>query len=234
MPPPATRIGPAATIAWPAAVTALATAAALASHVTLAMGHVDGALAFAALQAVAGASAVGLVLRRRRPGPAPLLTSALIAAGLLAALAVGARSTPATGLAAMSGVAHALLYGALLFVFACTLRPGQTALVTLVASHVNPGFHAGMVPYTRAVTWAWAGFAAAQLVGSGVLLGTDPPLWRLLVTAGHVPLVVAMALLELAIRHWRWRHEAPTGLLETIRGTRRLMVQRAAKRPTTS
>ena len=187
----------------------------LGSHIAAALRHADGALALAALQAIAVGAALSLTRRLPRSiGP-------LVALALLLALALGARHSPAAGLLAGAGAAHALLYTGLLLVFARTLRPGQTALVTSLASRINPGFHAGMVPYTRAVTAAWALFFASQLVVSAVLLGIDPPLWRLFVTALHLPLVLAMTLAEFAVRRLRWRHES-VGLLETIRGTRRL------------
>ena len=193
----------------------VAAAAFLGSHIAAALRQPDGALALAALQAIATGAALSLTLRSRRWfGP-------LAALALLLALALGARHSPAAGLLAGAGAAHALLYTALLIVFANTLRPGRTALITLVASRLNPGFHAGMIAYTRAVTAAWALFFALQLLASAILLATDPPLWRLFVTTLHLPLVLAMTLAEFAVRRRRWRHQS-IGLLETIRGTRRL------------
>ena len=203
--------------------TVLLTATAfLGSHIANALRHPDGALILAALQAVATGAVLATSLPSRRwLGP-------LVAAVLLLALALGARTSSAAALLAAAGAAHALLYTGLLLVFARSLRPGETALVTRVASAINPTFHSGMIPYTRAVTWAWGAVFAAQLLASALLLAANPPLWRLFVTVLHLPLVAAMALGELAIRHRRWRHENPTGLRETIRGTRRLMAQRDA------
>ena len=125
-----------------------------------------------------------------------------------------------------------MLYTALLLAFANSLRPGRTALVTVLASRINPAFHPGLIPYTRAVTVAWVLFFAAQLLASATLLVSNPHLWRLLVSGVHLPLVAAMALLELAVRRLRWGRSHPTGLLETVRGTHRRWAQRAANSAT--
>lgn len=200
----------------------IAAAAFLASHIASVLRQPDGALAFAVIQATATGALLAITLPARR------WLGILVTLALLIALAVGARHSPADALLASAGTAHALLYTALLLVFAQTLRPGRTAFVTTLASRINPHFHAGMIPYTRAVTWAWVLVFAAQLLASAILLATNPRLWPLFVNALHVPLLLAVALIELAIRKYRWRHDHPTGLLETIRGTRRLWAQRAA------
>jgi uncharacterized membrane protein len=153
---------------------------------------------------------------RRWAGP-------LVSVALLVALGLGGRDSPQTALLAMAGTAHAVLYSALLFIFAITLRSGHTALITRLAARLNPTFHAGMVPYTRKVQLAWTMFFAGQLVASAVLLRVNPVLWQTFVTILHVPCVVVMALGEAIVRRWRWRHEHSTSLLDTVRGTRRLL-----------
>lgn len=196
------------------------------SHVALAFGRGYGAaLLLAALQAVAG----GVVLwgawpRWRWAGP-------VLAVILLAALGAGAARSPEAGLLAAAGVGHAVLYGALLAVFGASLLPGRVSLVTGIASRLNPTFHAGMVPYTRAVTAAWCGLFAGQLVASGVLLATEPGWWRALVTTVHVPIVAGMALVEYGVRRWRWRHEHYTSLRDTVSGVRRMWSGRPLDRP---
>ena len=202
--------------------TAAAIAAPLASHVALAWGQSYGA---ALACSAAGAAATGLLLwttlpRQRWLGPA-------VAAALGTALILGARHSPQTGLLAATGLAHALLYTALLALFARSLRPGRTALVTLAASRINPHFHPGMIPYTRKVTAAWTLLFAAQLILSATLLATNPALWQRFVTTLHFPLCAALALAEALIRRHRWRGEHPTSLPDTIRGVRRLIAQRA-------
>ena len=204
----------------------VAVAAPLVGHLALSLGRGYGvALTLAAVQVIA----VGVVLWNTWPGGRAYGMGAVGA--VLAALAWGAWTAPAAGLLVGAGLVHALLYAALLVVFVRTLWPGRTALLTTVASRLNPAFHAGMVPYTRAVTLAWCLFFAAQLAASATLLAIGSPLWPLLVTTLHAPLVFAMALAEFLVRRWRWRHEHYTSLPDTIRGVRRLMAQRAATPP---
>lgn len=203
---------------------AVAVASPIASHGALALGQGYGvAVALAAAQAVA----VGLLLRDALPrlrwaGPAASLL-------LLAALALGARHGAGAALLLAAGVSHAMLYTGLLAVFATTLRPRRESLVTGLARRLNPAFHAGMVPYTRAVTAAWCLFFAAQLLASATLLFLAPQLWRVFVTTVHAPLVLGMAAAEFAVRRWRWRHEHYTGFSDTVRGVRRLMRPHAAR-----
>jgi hypothetical protein len=198
-----------------AAVTVLSS---VMSHLAIVLGQGYGvALILAALQA----GATGLLLWGWLP--AHRWTAGLVTLALWTALAAGARYGAPEALLAEAGVAHGLLYASLLAVFARSLRPGRVALVTWVASRVNPRFHAGQIPYTIAVTWGWVGIFAAELGISAALLAAAPAHWAGFVTAWHLALPAGFALAEAAFRRWRWRHEHSTGLLETIRGTRRLM-----------
>jgi uncharacterized membrane protein len=207
---------------WTAVIIAVASPAL--SHIALTLGQgYDTALALAAAQAVATGTILATSLPQRRwIGP-------LVALILLTALCLGARHSPQAALLAMAGTAHALLYSALLIVFASTLRPGRTALVTWLASRLNPTFHPGMVPYTRKVTLAWVLLFATQLLLSAALLATDPPLWQTFVTILHIPLTILMALAEAVTRRYRWRHEHSTSLADTIRGTRRMLQRKPPK-----
>ncbi len=199
----------------------IAVASPIASHAALAMGRGYGAaVALAAAQAVAGGVVLHGALPRWR------WAGVVVPAVLLGALGWGAAQSAEAGLLAAAGVAHAMLYGALLVVFGASLRPGRVSLVTWVASRLNPTFHAGMVPYTRAVTWAWCAFFAGQLALSGVLLVSAPGAWRALVTTAHAPMVAAMAVGEFLVRRWRWRGEHYTSLRDTVVGVRRLWAGR--------
>lgn len=205
----------------------VAVVAAVGTHLALGLGQGYGvAIGLAALQAVAiGGALWGAVpWWRRWAGP-------VVAAALLAALAVGGRSSGPAALLAEAGVAHALLYTGLLVAFAATLRPGRTALVTRFARRLNPGFHAGMVPYTRAVTWAWCALFAGQLGASILLLAAAPHLWAALVTVLHWPLVAALAVGEFLVRRRRFRHERYTGLLATVRGVSAIARDARTSRP---
>jgi uncharacterized membrane protein len=196
----------------------------IASHAALAMGRGYGA---AGGLAAAQAAASGLLLASALPGRRWL--GLVLGAALLAALAAGMQRSPEAGLLAAAGVAHAILYATLLGMFAASLRPGRTSLVTGIARRLNPGFHAGMIPYTRAVTTAWCIFFAAQLAASATLLAAAPALWPAFVTTLHAPLVAVMAIGEFLIRRWRWRHQHYTSLGDTIRGVARLRREAAAR-----
>src|SRR3954451_8376880 len=102
-----------------------------------------------------------------------------MAAGLLAAIGVGALVLSRLALAAhwevgpasvAAGLGHALLCGTLLALFGQSMRPGRVALVTMMAQRINPRFRPGMIPYSRAVNWLWCAFFAVQLAGSALLL----------------------------------------------------------------
>lgn len=186
-----------------------AIASPLVSHMALATGQGTGlALGLAAVQAVA----VGVVLWGALPGR--LRPLAVLMPGVLL-LALGAG-----GVAGASGTVHAMVYGGLLVVFGRSLGAGQTPLVTMFARRLNPGFHAGMEGYTRAVTAAWCGFFAGQLVLSAVLLLLAPAWWRPFVTVLNLPLLAVMAGGEYAVRRRRFAGQPHTGLLATIRGVR--------------
>lgn len=192
---------------------ALAVLSPLVSHIAIsAGGGARFALCLAALQAIAAGPLLWPVL------PRPL--AILVPAALLLGLAAGAAHSARDGLLAVAGIGHAMLYAALLVLFARTLQPGLTSLVTSLALRLNPRFRPAMIPYTRAVTAAWCGFFAAQLLASAALLALAPAAWWLLfVGTIHVPLVLAFGLGEFLVRAWRFRGEH-TGLRDTITGLR--------------
>jgi uncharacterized membrane protein len=201
------------------AVLVAAAASPVASHVALLTGHGVGvAVSLGVLQAVA----VGVVIASIGGAGRHRGLAVLASACMLAVLAFGLLRSPALGLRLAAGSSHALLYSALLVMFAATLLPGRTDVVTRLARRLNPNFHAGMRSYTRRVTIAWCIFFAGQLVISALLLGFAPARWWLLfVNALNVPLVVAMFLGEYAIRRHIFPGAQSTNLATMIRGFRR-------------
>ena len=201
----------------------VAATAFLASHVAPALGQGYGwTIVLTAIQALAEGVVLWSMLRSHRwlaPAAATIL---------LCGLALGAWVSPPDGPLAVSGLSHAMLYATLLILFGATLRPGRTALATHFAARLNPSFHPGMIPYTRRVTLAWCLLFAAQLATSAALLALRSPWWPAFVTLLHLVPVIAMALLEFAIRRWRWRHEHYTSFADTLRGVRRIARQRAS------
>lgn len=186
----------------------------------MAAGHIlrgaaPAALALAGAQALASGALLWSTLPRRLRWLGPAVT-----ASLLTGIGLGASVSPQAGLMAASGLSHALLYSALLFVFARSLRPGRTAFVTRLARRINPHFRAEMVLYTRKVTLAWCLFAAAQLGASAVLLDArmlGP--WLLLVGILHAPMAAALGIGEFLVRRWRFPGEHGS-FADTIRGMR--------------
>jgi uncharacterized membrane protein len=173
------------------------------------------AVVLACVQALASGALLWSTMPRRLRWLGPAAATVL-----LTGIGLGAWVSPQTGAIAAAGLSHALLYGALLFVFARSLRPGRTAVVTRLARRTNPHFRAEMVPYTRKVTLAWGLFAGAQLAASAVLLGAGMlgP-WLLLVGVLHAPLAAGLAIGEYLVRCWRFPGEH-TNFADTIRGIR--------------
>jgi uncharacterized membrane protein len=201
------------------AVLIAAAASPVASHVALLSGRGIGvAVAFGVVQAVAVGIIIAGIGTQRRTRYLALLASA----AMLAVLALGLLRSPALGLRLAAGVSHALLYGALFVLFAATLLPGRTDVVTLVAQRLNPNFHSGMRSYTRGVCIAWCMFFVAQILVSMLLFWLAPVRWWLLfINAFNVPLVVLMFLGEYAIRRRIFPGRQSTDMATMIRSFRR-------------
>ena len=191
----------------------------IASHIALLSGRgIAVAVAFSVLQAAAVGIIIASMGTRRRVLYLALLASAI----MLTVLLLGLLRSAALGLQLAAGVSHALLYGTLFVLFAATLLPGQTDIVTRVAQRLNPHFHSAMRSYTRRVCIVWCGFFAAQIVTSAVLFSLAPVRWWLLfINALNVPLVLLMFLGEYAIRRRRFPGRQSTDLATMIRGFRR-------------
>ena len=124
----------------------------------------------------------------------------------------------AGGLIAAAGVSHTIIYGSLLLLFLRSLRPGQTDLITGLASRLRGSLTPGMLTYTRAVTRAWCVFFAAQLVVSVVLLLLAPhAVWSLFVNVLDAPSVLLMFAGEYTVRRWRFRGYQHISPVETFR-----------------
>ena len=117
-----------------------------------------------------------------------------------------------------SGLTHATLYGALLVLFARSLRTGGDDLVTGLARRFQNPLPPCVAAYTRGVTLAWCGFFALQLAGSATLLAVAPrAVWSLFVNVLDLPLVGLMFVAEFGCRRLLLRAESSVGLLEAIR-----------------
>jgi uncharacterized membrane protein len=199
-----------------------AVASPVANHIVVMTGHGVGvAVILGVLQAIA----VGVIIAGIGGAGRHWRLGVLASAAMLIVLVLGLLHSPAFGLRLAAGSSHALLYTSLLTVFAATLLPGRTPVITVVAQRLNPRFHAGMLAYTRHVTIAWCVFFAGQLVVSLLLFCFAPARWwSLFINGLNVPLVVLMFLGEYAIR--RRRFPDSTDMATMIRGYRQ---HRAAK-----
>ncbi len=117
-----------------------------------------------------------------------------------------------------SGLTHTGVFLALLALFAGSLRPGYTPIVTVIARAARGPLPPELVRYTHTVTWLWAGFAAAQIPGSLLLLAFAPPsIWSLFVNGFDIPAMLILFGGEYAYRRYRFR-ELPRLSLAQIRG----------------
>ena len=185
--------------------------------VTTGRGLLPAAMLAMVQAGVAAVTLPGLLgwnlLSRERSRWAPVL--------LLAALAWGAGRLLGHGLLAAAGLSHLALFGGLLALFGATLLPGRTPLVTRLAGRLDPGFHPGMVGYTRAVTYAWSLFFAGQLLASLLLLLFAPAaVWSLFVNVLDVVFVALMFLGEHGVRRLRFRGHRHVPLPALVRAVR--------------
>ncbi len=107
----------------------------------------------------------------------------------------------------------------LTLVFAVTLRPGSEALVTRLARTVRGGnMPDGIVPYTRAVTAAWAIYFVVVTAISTILYFTQSrEIWSLFVNVLVWPLTAAMFAVEYCVRLRVLRDIEHVSLLATMR-----------------
>ncbi|MSP01562.1 MAG: hypothetical protein EXR07_11025 [Acetobacteraceae bacterium] len=104
-----------------------------------------------------------------------------------------------------SGLAHTGVFLTLLALFAGSLRPGYTPIVTAIARAARGPLPPELVRYTRTVTWLWAGFAAAQILVSMLLLAFAPPsIWSLFVNGLDMPAMLILFGGEYAYRRYRF------------------------------
>jgi uncharacterized membrane protein len=72
---------------------------------------------------------------------------------------------------------HAAIHASLGLSFALTLRPGTTALITLMAERIHEVFSPEMRAYTRWLTGVWVAYFAGMVVVSLVLYALAPWPW---------------------------------------------------------
>lgn len=128
----------------------------------------------------------------------------------LAALAVAgvaiylAEHQEQLGLAAVSGIPHAMAYAFLLWWFGRTLAGGREPTVTRFARRVHGALPPDMERFTRNLTIVWCVFFAAQLAVSALLFAFAPlELWSAFVNLLNLPLLALMFAGQLLYRNIR-------------------------------
>lgn len=132
----------------------------------------------------------------------------------------------ADGLVAASAIPHLLIYLGLLTVFAASLAPGRTPVITRIAARARGRLNDVLLVYTRRVTIAWCVFFGAQLALSLVLFVAAPLLWwQVFLNLLTVPLVAVMFAAELTYRHLRHGIHTPQGQSGIVARMRHMATQ---------
>jgi uncharacterized membrane protein len=113
-------------------------------------------------------------------------------------------------------VPPALIPAALFLLFARSLRPGETPLVTRIARHMHGGtLPEPLVPYTRHVTQLWCVVCAALFLSAVLLaLFATPRLWSLMTNLVHYLVLGAVFVLEFAYRRWKYAEHENFGVVQ--------------------
>jgi uncharacterized membrane protein len=155
--------------------------------------------------------------------PLMILFLAIVATGLLAAMARRRLSPWATVVAALGMGAFGMLdiataariasawpivvYLATAYVFGRTLRPGRTPLIERLARALDytEGMPAEIVAYTRRLTWAWTIIPAAMALGSLLLAEfASRAAWSLFSNVLGYFALMALFFAEYPYRRWRY------------------------------
>jgi uncharacterized membrane protein len=130
----------------------------------------------------------GWVLARARNKA--MWLAGIFAAGVLVYIA---ENQERLGLAAVSGIPHAMAYAFLLWWFGRTLAGGREPMVTRFARRVHGALPPEMERFTRNLTILWCVFFAAQLAVSALLFAFAPlEAWSAFVNLLNLPLLGLM------------------------------------------
>jgi uncharacterized membrane protein len=123
------------------------------------------------------------------------------------------------GLSLSGGLTHASINILLFGFFSATLAPGREPLIAAMARHI----HGGELPlelqrHARLVTKIWCAFFLGQVAVSILLYALAPlPVWSFFITILNPILLVAMFVVEIIYRRWRYRHLPQSHLRHFIR-----------------
>jgi uncharacterized membrane protein len=183
--------------AWKALIVAACVAYQYLVHVSV-IGAPDGAIRVALLWLPLAVLAVWILARARSK---TLWLAALAVAGVAVYLA---EHQERLGLAAVSGIPHAMAYAFLLWWFGRTLAAGREPMVSRFARRVHGALPPDMERFTRNLTIVWCVFFAAQLAVSALLFALAPlELWSAFVNLLNLPLLALMFAGQLVYRNVR-------------------------------
>ena len=172
------------------------------------------------------AVAVGALARRMKR---PLLLLVPMAAALVAAWIE--RDTFERHFTDVYFVEHAGMMLAMAIVFGRTLLPAEEPLCTRFARLVHGSIDERRAAYTRKLTATWTAFFVAIATASCVLYFTgEREAWSLLANILTPLLVVALFVIEYAVRRRALPHEEPVGILAAVHAFRRHMAGTEAPR----
>ena len=116
-------------------------------------------------------------------------------------------------------VPPALIPAALFIVFARSLRPGATPLISRIATLMRgEALPPALVAYTRQVTVLWCGVFVVMFTSAVVAaIWASPAHWSLMTNVVHYVLLGAIFLVEFTYRRIRYRDLEPWGLFEYLR-----------------
>jgi len=207
-----------------AVVVAVSVGALILAHV--AMSRSQSPMAGMLVALVPIAIAVGAIARRMRH---PFLLIVPVVAAVIAAWIE--RATLERHFADLYFVEHAGMMLAMAFVFGRTLLPGREPLCTRFARLVHGSIDARRTTYTRWLTATWTAFFLAIASASAVLYFTgEREAWSLLANILTPLLVIALFVVEYAVRRSVLPEEEPVGILAAVHAFRRHMAGSEAPR----
>ena len=207
-----------------AVVVAVSVGALILAHIAMSRSQSPVAGMLVALVPLAIA-VVAFARRMRRP----LLL--LVPVGALAIAAWVERSTLEHHFADLYFVEHAGMMLALAFVFGRTLLPGVEPLCTRFARLVHGSIEPRRAAYTRRLTATWTVFFLAIAGASCALyLANEREAWSLFANILTPLLVIALFVIEYAVRRRVLPDEDPVGILAAVHAFRRHMAGSEASR----
>lgn len=104
------------------------------------------------------------------------------------------------------------------YLFARSLMPGRTDLITLIATHVEPEVTPAMQRYARRACWAWMYFSASLAIAAAVLALYAPmEIWSWSTNVLNYLLIAGFFIGEWLVRMWVLGRNQTAGPLATLR-----------------